>query len=168
MQERQHLRPPGTYNSSCCLCVPRALYLSPDGTTLMQEPLPELQALRQPGSAWHIGSAAASGAAPVLLPPGQPLRLGAGSAAFCSSSSIDVELQLAKGDAQSVALLLHPFDGVAGAAGAAITYCWDTNTLQVRSLHASDATSHGSSTCCPQFVQGAGPLRMPAEYWHHH
>lgn len=56
MQEKQHLRPAGAYDSACCLCVPRALYLSPDGKHLMQEPLPELRELRQQQGAWHIGT----------------------------------------------------------------------------------------------------------------
>lgn len=136
MQEKQLQRPPGTYNSACCLCVPRVLYLSPDGSTLLQEPLPELRELRQQQGAWHVGaqghssSSNGNGSAGVQLVPGQPLRVGAGVGGF-SSSSVDLELQIAKGDADSFALVLHSFEGVAGAAGAAISYCWSTNTLQV-------------------------------------
>ena len=139
MQEKQHLRPPGTYNSACCLCVPRVLHLSPDGRHLMQEPLPELRELRQVQGAWHVGAAAAAAkdngnglsSAPVALPPRQALPVGHGGAAFSSSSSVDLEVKIAKGASDSVALLLQPFEDCAGAAGAAISYCWSTNTLQV-------------------------------------
>jgi hypothetical protein len=44
---------------------------------------------------------------------------------------VDLELQVAKGDADSFVLVMHPFEGVHGAAGAAVAYCWSTNTLQV-------------------------------------
>lgn len=139
LQEKQHQRPSGTYTSSCCLCVPRALYLSADGSTLLQEPLPELKQLRQQQQgAWHVGSAASahghssSNSAGVKLSPGQPLQLGAGIAGF-SSSSVDMELQVARGDGDSFALVLHAFEGAEGAAGAAITYCWSTRELQVGS-----------------------------------
>jgi hypothetical protein len=142
MQEKQHMRLPGSYSSACCLCVPRALYLSPDGKTLRQEPLPELRELRQQEGAWHVGAAAtdaqgsstssSSSSAGVTLLPGQPMRLGDGSSVLTSSSSsLDMELKVAKGGAESFALVLHPFAGAVGASGAAITYCWSTNTLQV-------------------------------------
>jgi hypothetical protein len=143
MQEKQHMRLPGSYSSACCLCAPRALYLSPDGKTLLQEPLPELQELRQQEGAWHAGAAAdahsSSSSAGVVLLPGQPMRVGDGSDVLASSSSrsssssssMDLELMVAKGDADSFALVMHPFAGAVGASGAAITYCWSTNTLQV-------------------------------------
>jgi hypothetical protein len=157
MQEKAHLRPSGAYSSACCLCVPRALYLSPDGKTLMQEPLPELRQLRQQQGAWHIGGSDAESASSVnssrgsdavfatsansssrwrdsrgvALLPRRPLHLGGGVAGF-NSSSVDLELQVAKGDADSIVLVMHPFEGVKGAAGAAVAYCWSTNTLQVR------------------------------------
>jgi hypothetical protein len=143
MQEKQQLRPAGSYDSACCLCVPRLLFLSPDCTRLLQEPLPELAALRQQHNAWHIGSAAdkasdsaaaagergAGGSleAPLALLPGVPLQLGSGS----SSSHVDLEVTLQRGEAESVVLLLQRFEGLPGAAGAGIAYCWATDTLQV-------------------------------------
>jgi len=146
------MRPPGEYGSACCLCLPRVLYLSPCGRSLRQEPLPELRELRQQQGAWHAGAAAAGKASStgVSLPPGQPLPLGSGEPGF-SSSSVDLELQVARGDAESFVLLLHPFQGAVGAAGAAITYCWDTNTLQVclpaNLLATSQLESHYESWC---------------------
>jgi hypothetical protein len=150
MQEKQQLRPAGIYGSACCLCVPRLLFLSPDGSRLLQEPLPELAALRQQHSAWHIGTAghassssssssspsspaaAGSGAgdafeAPLALLPGVQLQLGSSS----SSSHVDLEVTLTRGETESVVLLLQPFEGLPGAAGAGIAYCWATDTLQV-------------------------------------
>jgi hypothetical protein len=143
MQEKQQLRPAGSYDSACCLCVPRLLFLSPDGTRLLQEPLPELAALRQQHNAWHIGSTAGKASslttaaggsgggdafeAPLALQPGVPLQLGSSS----SSSHVDLELTLQRGEAESVVLLLQPFEGLPGAAGAGIAYCWATDTLQV-------------------------------------
>jgi hypothetical protein len=142
MQEKQQLRPAGTYDSACCLCVPRMLFLSPDGARLLQEPLPELPALRHQHAAWHVGpsgsgrgcsaaglsSAADAFQAPLALLPGVPLQLGSSS----SSSHVDVEVTLTRGEAESVVLLLQPFEGLPGAAGAGIAYCWTTDTLQVR------------------------------------
>lgn len=107
----------------------------------MQQPLPELSELRQPQTAWHAGTAAAaagkdlgSTAPAVPLPPRLPLPVGrnGSDSRSSSSSSVDLELQVAKGDADSFVLLLHAFEGAEGAAGAAIAYCWSTNTLQVR------------------------------------
>ncbi|KAF6262321.1 glycosyl hydrolase [Scenedesmus sp. NREL 46B-D3] len=148
MQEKQQLRPPGAYDSACCLCVPRVLYLSPDGARLLQEPLPELAALRQRRGAWHVGTAgtASSGVtaadaleAPLALLPGVPLQLGGGGAGGSRGSShVDLELTLTRGEAESVVLLLQPFEG---AAGAAIAYCWSTDTLQV-DIH--NATQHAT------------------------
>ncbi|WIA38806.1 hypothetical protein OEZ86_002088 [Tetradesmus obliquus] len=152
MQEKQQLRPAGAYDSACCLCVPRVLYLSPDGSRLLQQPLPELSALRQQRGAWHVGKHAADGEAactkslgdadafeaPLALLPGVPMQLGGSSSSSSSSSSshVDVELTLARGEAESVVLLLQPFEGLAGAAGAGIAYCWATDTLQV--IHTTD------------------------------
>jgi hypothetical protein len=142
MQEKAHLRPAGDYSSACCLCLPRVLTLSANGSRLQQAPLPELAQLRHQQGAWHAGAAAAAAAAAadsgngssgVSLLPGQRLRIGEGLPGAFNSSSIDVELTVARGEADSLALLLHPFVGAtAGAAGAALTYCWSTNTLQVR------------------------------------
>lgn len=137
MQEKAHLRPPGTYSSSSCLCVPRVLTLSADGSRLLQAPLPELRQLRQQEGAWHVGAAAGSGgngsgSSPVLLRPREPLPVPLPTAdGSSSSSSVDLELQVARGGAESFVLLLHPWAGVEGAAGAAVAYCWRTNTLQV-------------------------------------
>eukprot|EP00879_Flechtneria_rotunda_P032845 GHRR01036238.1.p2 GENE.GHRR01036238.1~~GHRR01036238.1.p2 ORF type:complete len:107 (-),score=54.97 GHRR01036238.1:22-342(-) len=75
MQEKQQLRPAGTYNSACCLCVPRMLYLSPDGKHMLQEPLPELNCLREQQGAWHIGTAAGDSSSMSLL-PGVPVDFG--------------------------------------------------------------------------------------------
>eukprot|EP00775_Hariotina_reticulata_P013159 gene13159-13289_t len=131
MQEKRS-RPPGTYDSACCLCVPRVLSLSPDGSTLLQEPLPELNLLRQHEKAWHAGEAAGPAAPLLLLPPGMVLQLGGSS-----GSHMDIELSIARGSADAVVLVLQPFDsGVEGAAGAGIAYCWETNTLQV--IHSTD------------------------------
>lgn len=155
MQEKPQLRPSGKYDASCCLCVPRVLYLSADGKTLLQEPLPELTQLRQQQGAWHIGAAAVAAAretgarAPpagtVLLPAGVPVQL-AGS---CSSSHIELEVTVAKGGADSVVLVLQPFDGLAGAAGAGVAYCWKTNTLQVGAV---GSAVHRLWTGCPVVV----------------
>lgn len=178
MQEKPALRPAGEYNSSCCLCVPRVLYLSPgkqswaqglgvfvfianqqlhhlyacswylalwqllpvvdgrliccrdclllaDGQELLQEPLPELKLLRQQHSSWS------SDGMPVSLLPGCAVDL-AGNVS--RSSHLDMEVTVSKGDSDSFAIVLQPFGdtGVTGAAGAAISYCWKTNTLQVR------------------------------------
>jgi hypothetical protein len=161
MQEKQQLRPAGVYDSACCLCVPRMLYLSQDGNRLLQEPLPELAALRQQHGAWHVGKHAevkraagvikAAGAgvdenvssafeAPKALLPGVPLQFGDNKGSSragggSSSSHVDMEFTLARGEAESVVLLLQPFEGLPGAAGAGIAYCWATDALQVR-LHA--------------------------------
>eukprot|EP00878_Enallax_costatus_P009511 GHUV01009939.1.p1 GENE.GHUV01009939.1~~GHUV01009939.1.p1 ORF type:complete len:772 (+),score=256.40 GHUV01009939.1:334-2316(+) len=124
MQERPALRPAGKYDSSCCLCVPRVLYLSPDGQAMLQEPLPELKLLRQQHTAWTTEGI------PLSLLPGSPVDI---AGTVSGSSHMDMEITVSKGDADSFAVVLHPFveAGVAGAAGAAITYCWKTNTLQV-------------------------------------
>jgi hypothetical protein len=145
MQEKQQLRPAGAYDSACCLCVPRVLYLSQDGSRLLQEPLPELAGLRQQRGAWHIGmhvgeyalgnGGANAFQAPQALLPGVPLKLGVSSSSSrgsSSSSHVDVEITLTRGEAESVVLLLQPFEGLFGAAGAGIAYCWATDTLQVR------------------------------------
>lgn len=127
----------------------------------MQEPLPELRQLRQQQGAWHIGTAAASsngsinsrvGSAGVALLPRQPMCLGDGVAGF--STSVDLELQVAKGDADSFVLVMHPFEGVAGAAGAAIAYCWSTNTLQVRARLMTKPAASSILFCCFCCVPG--------------
>lgn len=77
-------------------------------------------------STLHTGSSDTAG---VALLPGQSLCLGGSSyGGFSSSSSVDVELTVSKGESDAFALVLHPFEG---AAGATIAYCWSTNTLQV-------------------------------------
>lgn len=131
-----------TVSNSCCVAFitvqapckafPEAhlvLYsVSADGQQLLQEPLPELKLLRQQYNTWS------NDGIPVSLLPGRAVDL---AGCVSSSSHVDMEVTVSKGDSDSFALILQPFSraGVAGAAGAAISYCWKTNTLQVRPRH---------------------------------
>lgn len=129
-------RPAGEYTGSCCLCVPRMLELSEDGRVLLQQPLPELQQLRRQPAVWNTAAAVRGGGAPervaVLLEPQRPLEITGLVGSSSSSSHVDIEVVISRGAADAFALLLLPFNGVPGAAGAALTYCWLTHTLQVR------------------------------------
>jgi hypothetical protein len=66
----------------------------------LQEPLPELTQLREVGAgSWR--------AAACQLPPGRPLAVGG----LASSAQADIELELAAGGSQAVAVVLQPFTG---------------------------------------------------------
>lgn len=167
------MRPAGAYSSACCLCLPRVLTLSADGKHLQQAPLPELAQLRQQQGAWHAGAAATddgTGASSTLI-PGQRLRIGDGLPVAFDSSSVDVELTVARGQADAFALLLQPFEGAAaGAAGAAVTYCWSTHTLQVRQERRWLALCNKSSQHCATvrlgwMPAGGGMLSVESPAW---
>jgi hypothetical protein len=73
---------------------------------------------------------------------------------------------VARGQADSIVLVLQPFAGVAGAAGAGICYHWPTRTLQVVNSTDLDALQRVSALPLPQRAHhrqpGPDPLQLAA------